>query len=140
MGDQAQPVFLPELFLSLCQNLLTFLRLFSLFPGIVLTIIVRLDCNFCYPLLEPDQPHGMDALAQSRLGYQCIPITELIGKKGKNQKSMADLDPKDVFMYACEDADITWQLADTLLPELEQEGLIMSSYLQDYQWVGKFIQ
>ena len=66
----------------------------------------------------------MDALAQAKLGYQCIPITELIGKKGKNQKSMADLDPKDVFMYACEDADITWQLADTLLPELEKEGLM----------------
>ena len=76
-------------------------------------------------LSKPVRPSQiMDALAQSKLGYQCIPITELIGKKGKNQKSMADLDPKDVFMYACEDADITWQLADTLLPELEKEGLM----------------
>ena len=92
--------------------------------GIDITKATLQDTMVAHYLLEPDQPHGMDALAQSKLGYQCIPITELIGKKGKNQKSMADLDPKDVFMYACEDADITWQLADTLLPELEQEGLM----------------
>jgi DNA polymerase-1 len=92
--------------------------------GIDITKATLQDTMVAHYLLEPDQPHGMDALAQSKLGYQCIPITELIGKKGKNQKSMADLDPKDVFMYACEDADITWQLADTLLPELEKEGLM----------------
>ena len=92
--------------------------------GIDITKATLQDTMVAHYLLEPDQPHGMDALAQAKLGYQCIPITELIGKKGKNQKSMADLDPKDVFMYACEDADITWQLADTLLPELEKEGLM----------------
>ncbi|MGB1100256.1 MAG: DNA polymerase, partial [Flavobacteriales bacterium] len=74
-------------------------------------------------LLEPDQPHGMDALAQAFLDYQCIPITDLLGKKGKNQKSMADIPPAEVVNYACEDADITLQLADVLIPKLEEEGL-----------------
>ena len=81
------------------------------------------DTMVAHYLLEPDQPHGMDALAKAFLGYQCIPITELIGKKGKNQKSMADLPPEDVVHYACEDADVTLRLADVLLPKLAEDGL-----------------
>ena len=81
------------------------------------------DTMVAHYLLEPDQPHGMDALAQAFLDYQCIPITDLLGKKGKNQKSMADIPPAEVVNYACEDADITLQLADVLIPKLEEEGL-----------------
>jgi DNA polymerase-1 len=91
--------------------------------GIDLTQAKLEDTMVAHYLLEPDQPHGMDALAQAFLDYQCIPITELIGKKGKGQKSMADLPPADVVNYACEDADITLQLAEVLLPMLEDEGL-----------------
>ena len=43
------------------------------------------DTMVAHYLLEPDQPHGMDALAKAFLGYQCIPITELIGKKGRTK-------------------------------------------------------
>ena len=81
------------------------------------------DTMVAHYLLEPDQPHGMDALAQAFLDYQCIPITDLLGKKGKNQKSMADIPPAEVVNYACEDADITLQLADVLIPKLKEEGL-----------------
>jgi len=91
--------------------------------GVDLTLAKLEDTMVAHYLLEPDQPHGMDALAQAFLDYQCIPITDLLGKKGKNQKSMADLPPAEVVHYACEDADITLQLAEVLLPKLEEEGL-----------------
>ena len=91
--------------------------------GVDLTKARLEDTMVAHYLLEPDQPHGMDALAQAFLGYQCIPITDLIGKKGKNQKSMADLPPEDVVHYACEDADVTLRLAEVLLPKLVEEGL-----------------
>ncbi len=81
------------------------------------------DTMVAHYLLEPDRPHGMDALAQAFLNYQCIPITDLLGKKGKNQKSMTDVPPAEVVNYACEDADITLQLAEILIPKLEEEGL-----------------
>ena len=92
--------------------------------GVDLTLANLEDTMVAHYLLEPDQPHGMDALAQAFLGYQCIPITDLLGKKGKNQKSMADIPPSEVVNYACEDADITLQLAEVLLPKLEEEGLM----------------
>ena len=91
--------------------------------GVDLTQAKLEDTMVAHYLLEPDQPHGMDALAQAFLDYQCIPITDLLGKKGKNQKSMADIPPAEVVNYACEDADITLQLADVLIPKLEEEGL-----------------
>jgi len=91
--------------------------------GVDLTQANLEDTMVAHYLLEPDQPHGMDALAQTFLDYQCIPITDLLGKKGKNQKSMADIPPAEVVNYACEDADITLQLADVLIPKLEEEGL-----------------
>ena len=91
--------------------------------GVDLTQANLEDTMVAHYLLEPDQPHGMDALAQAFLDYQCIPITDLLGKKGKNQKSMADIPPSEVVNYACEDADITLQLADVLIPKLEEEGL-----------------
>ena len=92
--------------------------------GVDLTKAQLEDTMVAHYLLEPDQPHGMDALAQAFLDYQCIPITDLLGKKGKAQKSMADIPPEEVVNYACEDADITLQLADVLLPRLEEEGLM----------------
>lgn len=91
--------------------------------GVDITGAQLQDTMVAHYLIEPDQPHGMDALAQAFLDYQCIPITSLIGKKGKNQKSMADLPPEEVVAYACEDADITLQLANALLPRLKDMQL-----------------
>ena len=62
----------------------------------------------------------MDYLAEIYLRYQTIHIDELIGPKGKNQKNMRDLAPKDVYRYACEDADVTLKLKNVLEKELKE--------------------
>ena len=80
------------------------------------------DTMIAHSLVEPDQRHGMDRLANSFLNYEPIPITDLIGPKGKNQKSMREVPVVDVVEYAVEDADITLQLWDTLSPQLEKSG------------------
>mgnify|MGYP003321000414 FL=1 len=81
------------------------------------------DTMLMHYLVEPDQRHGMDDLAQKLLGYTPIPITSLIGPKGKNQKSMREVDPAAVAEYAGEDADITWRLRETLQPMVESTGV-----------------
>ena len=81
----------------------------------------RFDTMIAHYILTPDGKHSMDVLSEYYLGYKPISITELIGKKGKNQLSMGDLDPKEVVNYACEDADITWQLKEKFLPEIQKE-------------------
>jgi DNA polymerase-1 len=81
------------------------------------------DTMLMHYLVEPDQRHGMDDLAQKLLGYTPISITSLIGPKGKNQKSMRDVDPAAVGEYAGEDADITWRLRSTLQPLVESTGV-----------------
>lgn len=68
------------------------------------------DTMIAHYVLQPELRHGMDYLAEIYLHYQTIHIDELIGPKGKNQKNMRDLDPKDVYLYACEDADVTLKL------------------------------
>ena len=68
------------------------------------------DTMVAHYLLEPDMRHNMDLLAQTYLNYTPVSITSLIGKKGKNQKSMRDIPQADISDYACEDADITLQL------------------------------
>ncbi len=73
-------------------------------------------------LIEPDRRHGMDALAESLLGYSPIPITRLIGEKKKEQKSLAEIPLEQVAEYAAEDADVTWQLREQLSPALETRG------------------
>ncbi len=82
------------------------------------------DTMIAHYLLQPDSRHGMDVLAENYLSYRCVPITELIGKKGKNQKNMRDV-PLDLLKeYACEDADITLQLKDVFEPKLSEAGLL----------------
>lgn len=68
------------------------------------------DTMLAHYLLEPDQRHNMDVLAQNYLNYTPISIETLIGKKGKSQLSMRQAPLDKVCEYACEDADITWQL------------------------------
>ena len=78
------------------------------------------DTMIAHYLIQPELRHNMDYMAEIYLHYQTIHIDELIGPKGKNQRSMRDLDPKDVYEYACEDADITLQLKNKLEPELKK--------------------
>lgn len=78
------------------------------------------DTMIAHYVLQPELRHGMDYLAEIYLHYQTIHIDELIGPKGKNQKNMRDLDPKDVYRYACEDADVTLKLKNVLEKELKE--------------------
>ncbi len=73
-------------------------------------------------LVDASQKIKMDELSKKYLGYQPVPITDLIGT-GKAQKSMADLTPDEVYLYACEDADITLQLYQVLSKKMEDDQL-----------------
>ena len=77
------------------------------------------DTMLAHYLLEPDQRHNMDILAQNYLNYSPISIETLIGKKGKNQLSMRQAPLDRVCEYACEDADITWQLKQLFAKKLK---------------------
>lgn len=79
------------------------------------------DTMIAHYLLEPDLKHGMDYLAETYLNYKPISIESLIGKKGKNQLSMRDVDLKKLTNYAVEDADITWQLKALFSNRLEKK-------------------
>ncbi|MFC4268090.1 DNA polymerase I [Polaribacter marinivivus] len=77
------------------------------------------DTMIAHYLINPDMRHNMDVLAETYLNYQPVSITELIGKKGKNQLSMRVVPIKDQTEYAVEDADITYQLKEHFTKELE---------------------
>ena len=81
------------------------------------------DTMVAHYLLQPEQRHNMDYLAEIYLGYKTIHIEELIGPKGKGQRSMRDVSPESVCPYAAEDADITLQLKKRFEQELKKEGL-----------------
>ena len=78
------------------------------------------DTMIAHYLIQPELRHNMDYMAEVYLHYKTIHIDELIGPKGKNQKSMRDLSPTLVYEYACEDADITLQLKNKLEAELKK--------------------
>ena len=79
------------------------------------------DTMLAHYLINPDMRHGMDVLAETYLRYSPISITELIGKKGKNQLKMSDVTLEKVVEYATEDADITFQLYELFQKKLEKE-------------------
>ena len=81
------------------------------------------DTMIAHYLINPESKQNMDYLANHYLGYQPISIETLIGKKGKNQGNMRDLAPEEISDYACEDADITFQLKQILEPEIQKEHL-----------------
>ena len=81
------------------------------------------DTMLAHYVLQPELRHNMDYLAEIYLHYQTIHIDELIGAKGKGQRTMRDLQPEEVYRYACEDADITLQLKNVLQEELKKAGV-----------------
>ena len=78
------------------------------------------DTMLAHYVLQPEQKHNMDILAETLLNYQTIHIDELIGPKGKSQKNMRDISPADICDYAAEDADITLRLYNVLKPRLKE--------------------
>ncbi|ARN78277.1 DNA polymerase I [Nonlabens spongiae] len=80
------------------------------------------DTMLAHYLINPDMRHNMDVLAETYLNYTPQSITELISKKGKNQKSMRDVELEKQKEYAVEDADITLQLKQYFVKELDSAG------------------
>jgi len=111
---------------------------------------IELQCNFfdtmlAHYVIEPEGKRGMDVLSAKYLHYQPVSITELIGKKGKNQGSMRDIDEETVKEYAGEDADITLQLKEVFLPQIKEKSVEDVFYkaeiplirvLADMEWEG----
>ena len=81
------------------------------------------DTMLAHYLINPDMRHNMNILAETYLNYQPISIESLIGKKGKNQKSMSDISLDELTEYSVEDADITFQLKQIFEPILEKDKL-----------------
>ena len=81
------------------------------------------DTMIAHYLIQPESKQGMDFLAEYYLNYTPISIETLIGKKGKGQGNMGDLPPEAISDYACEDADITFQLKQLFGPQIEKDHL-----------------
>lgn len=81
------------------------------------------DTMLAHYVLQPELHHNMDFMAETLLHYRTVHIEELIGPKGKHQKNMRDLDPKEVYEYAAEDADVTLKLKNVLEPMLKEKGM-----------------
>ncbi|MCK5465760.1 MAG: DNA polymerase I, partial [Bacteroidales bacterium] len=80
------------------------------------------DTMIAHYLLQPEQRHNLDSLAEVYLDYRTIHTEELIGKKGSQQGNMRDVPLERLVDYACEDTDVTWQLYHILKDELKQNG------------------
>ncbi|MFD2719357.1 DNA polymerase I [Hymenobacter monticola] len=116
------PFFSASTILKIGQNVkydLTILRHYSVEVSGPL-----FDTMLAHYLIEPDMRHNMDVLAETYLHYTPVSIIELIGPKGKKQKTMADIPPAEVKDYACEDADVTLQLKHVFEPMLKDLGLL----------------
>lgn len=103
------------------------------------------DTMIAHYLLQPDLRHGMDYLAEIYLNYHTIHYDDLLGKKGKNQLSIRQVDLRTLADYACEDADITLRLKHILNQEIEEKDLHYLMYevemplmqvLVDMEWAG----
>jgi DNA polymerase-1 len=115
-----RPLFEDEGILKIGQNLKYDISMLAQYG-----ISVRgkmFDTMLAHYLLEPEQRHNMDYLAEVYLNYITIPIEDLIGK-GRQQKTMREVPMELVKEYAAEDADITLQLYEKLLPLLKENGV-----------------
>jgi len=80
------------------------------------------DTMLAHSMKEPEMRHGLDYLSKLYLGYLPIGTSELIGEKGKEQKCMSQVPTEQLAEYACEDADVTLQVANLIRPEIEKQG------------------
>ena len=89
------------------------------------------DTMVLHYLIAPDKRHNLNYLSETYLEYEPVAIQTLIGKKGKNQLSMRDVELEKIKEYAGEDADLTWQLKEKLLPELNEELLQLYNEIEE---------
>ena len=121
MVDIFKPVYESPTILKIGQNIKYDLEVLHNY-GIVVAEPMW-DTMIAHYLIQPELRHNMDYMAETLLNYKTIHIDELIGPKGKNQRSMRELSPKEVYEYACEDADITLQLKNKLEPVLKEKNV-----------------
>ncbi len=116
--DKFMPFFEAEHIEKIGQNIKYDLKVLSNYGVTVKGKIF--DTMIAHYLINPDMRHNMDVLSETYLQYSPKPIEDLIGKKGKGQKTMRDVDVEAVKEYAAEDADVTLQLKQHFEPILEQ--------------------
>ncbi|WP_339894545.1 DNA polymerase I [uncultured Algibacter sp.] len=114
--EQLRPFFESETIEKIGQNLKYDIKVLAKYKVVVKGKLF--DTMLAHYLINPDMRHNMDVLAETYLNYTPISITELIGKKGKNQLSMRDVPMEKQTEYAVEDADITLQLKEHFQTEL----------------------
>lgn len=112
-----QPVFSSDQILKIAHNLKYDLTVLKWHDVEISAPIF--DTMLAHYLLEPDMRHGMDMLSETYLNYKPVSIEQLIGKKGKEQKSMRNVPIEEVKDYASEDADITYRLYELFSPQLD---------------------
>ena len=122
MVDIFRPVYENPNILKIGQNIKYDLEVLRNY-GIVLAGPMW-DTMIAHYLINPELRHNMDYMAETLLQYKTIHIDELIGPRGKNQRSMRELTPEAVYEYACEDADVTLQLKNKLEPMLTEKNVV----------------
>lgn len=116
-----KPVFENEAILKIGQNIKYDLLVLKNYDIQVKGVLY--DTMLAHYLIDPDGKHSMDWLAENYLNYKSVSITELIGKKGKNQGNMRDVDEDTATAYASEDADVTLRLKSEFDPILKENKL-----------------
>ncbi len=124
--EEFRPVFENEKFQKIGHNLKYDLTLLK-WHGIEVRGEL-FDTMLAHSMKEPEMRHGLDYLSKLYLGYKPIPTNELIGEKGEDQKSMRDVPLEKVAQYACEDADVTLQVAAVIRPDIERRGVSQVCY------------
>ncbi len=116
--EKFRPFFENESIGKIGQNMKYDLKILSNYS---ITVAGKLfDTMIAHYLINPDMRHNMDILSETYLKYSPQSIETLIGKKGKNQKSMRDVPLEDIKEYAVEDADVTLQLKEIFTAELDK--------------------
>ncbi|MFM7018910.1 DNA polymerase I [Flavobacterium sp.] len=116
--DKFKPFFENENIEKIGQNIKYDLKILSQYG---ISIKGKLfDTMIAHYLINPDMRHNMDVLSETYLKYSPKSIEDLIGKKGKNQKSMRDVALEEIKEYAAEDADVTFQLKQNFSPILDK--------------------
>ncbi|MDQ5930147.1 MAG: polymerase [Bacteroidota bacterium] len=118
LADKFKPFFENELIEKIGQNVKYDLKILSHYGILIKGKLF--DTMIAHYLINPDMRHNMDVLSETYLKYSPKSIEDLIGKKGKNQKSMRDISLEEIKEYAAEDADITFQLKQNFSPILDK--------------------
>ncbi|GAA4273923.1 DNA polymerase I [Aquimarina gracilis] len=116
--EQVRPFFEAEHISKIGQNLKYDIKVLAKYDVEVKGALF--DTMLAHYLINPDMRHNMDVLSETYLNYTPVSITELIGKKGKNQLSFRQVPLDQQTEYAVEDADITFQLKEHFAPELKE--------------------